>query len=440
MKAHPFFARLSAIDPVRRTGRVRSIQSTYVEADGPNVPLGALCAVEARDANGVRMFDAEVVRIDGKTVVLSPFEDGVATFVGARVTAAPITQNVPVGEKFIGRVVDALGGALDSGGAILADAFHPLHGVAAKPLNRKSPTIQLETGIRALDGLLTLGRGQRVGIFAPAGVGKTSLLTQIAQQTPADVTILCLVGERGREVEAFWTDGLSPQKRARTILISATSDQAAAMRVRACHYALAHAEYWRSRGAHVVLLLDSVTRLAMAMRQIGLAAGEPPTVRAYTPNVFAVLPKIVERCGALKDGGAISAFFTVLSENEESDDPISETMKSLLDGHILLSRELAERGHFPAIDVLRSVSRQAEGLVSQSHRSQARQVVAWLSARDSARALIDAGLHVAGANPDLDLAIARHPEIIRFLEQARDTKAIMAETQAALADLTGATR
>lgn len=441
MKAHPFYAQLQAIDPVRRTGRVRSIFSTYIEADGPNVPLGSLCTVEARRAGGgLSAFQAEVVGIDRKTITLSPFDEGLATFAGAAVVASPAVNGVPVGRAFLGRALDALGNPLDGGDPIFADAFHPLHGTPTPPLERQSPIEILETGIRAIDGLLTLGQGQRVGLFAPAGAGKTSLLTQIAQQAEADVTILCLVGERGREVEALWTNGLSAQTRARTILVSATSDHSAAMRVRACHYALAHADYWRSKGAHVLLLLDSVTRLAMAMRQMGLAAGEPPTVRAYTPGVFAAIPRIVERCGALKSGGAISALLTVLSETEDMDDPISEMMKSLLDGHILLSRTLAERGHFPAIDIPRSMSRQAEGLVPAGQRAHTRQVVEWLSVHAGAQSLIDAGLHAPGANPTLDRAIERAPDIHHFLQQARDVKVPANDSIVALSRLAGGNR
>lgn len=432
MSLHPFAQRLRAIDPVLRSGRVRKIMATAIEADGPNVSLGTLCQVEARGENGTQSFQAEIVRVDRDSVVLSPFEDGVPTFFGASVRASPRADRVAVGPFFLGRAVDALGRPCDGKGPIRDDKLAPLHGVLAAPLERVSPPRILDTGIRAIDGLLTLGVGQRVGIFAASGVGKTSLLTQLARQVEADITILCLVGERGREVEAIWNGMLDDARRETSTLVAATSDQSAAMRVRACHYALALAEYWRAEGKHVLLVVDSVTRLAMALREVGLAAGEPPTVRAYTPNVFATIPKVVERCGALKSGGAITAVMTVLSETDDVDDPVCELMKSLLDGHIVLSRPLAEQAHFPAIDVCRSVSRQSEFLAKGAHRRQALQVVEWLSLQQSSRTLVDAGLHVPGANPRLDRALERHPRIVRFLKQARDERSPLGETLPAL--------
>ena len=433
MNAQALQQRLRAADPVLRTGRVRRIMPTYIEADGPNVALGALCTVEARSPDGLCEFRAEVVRVNQDNVVLSPFEHGAPTFSGALVTACRETNNaVPVGDAFLGRVVDPLGRAIDGAGPIRADTFEPFANANVAPLDRTSPADMLETGIRAIDGLLTLGIGQRIGIFAASGVGKTSLMGQLARQVEADVAILCLVGERGREVEAIWTQGLDDEARARTTLVAATSDQPAAMRVRAGHYALALANHWRARGKHVLLLLDSVTRLAMAMREIGLAAGEPPTVRAYTPSVFAEIPKMVERCGALKMGGAITAIVTVLSETDDIDDPICELMKSLLDGHIILSRTLAEQGHFPAIDVLRSVSRQAEGVVDNTQRRNAVQILEWLSLHENSRTLIDTGLYVKGSNAAIDRAIERHPEIQRFLKQDRDEHCAQSETAASV--------
>jgi flagellum-specific ATP synthase len=437
MSAAALRARLRATDPVQRTGRVRGVFSTHIEADGPNVPLGALCEVETRTLEGAGTLQAEVVRVAPDRIVLSPFDEAGATFAGATVAARGPANRVPVGRALLGRVVDALGRPVDGAGPVAADAHHPLHGTATGPLDRVSPARPLDTGVRAIDGLLTLGIGQRIGVFAASGVGKTSLMTQIARQTKADVTVVCLVGERGREVEAMWSQGLPADVRARTTMVAATSDQSAAMRVRAGHYGLALADYWRAEGAHVLLLLDSVTRLAMAMREIGLAAGEPPTVRAYTPGVFATIPRLVERCGALRAGGAITAVMTVLSETDDVDDPVSEMMKSLLDGHILLSRDLAEQGHFPAIDVPRSVSRQAEGLVAPAQREHARRVCEWLSIHAASRTLIDAGLYVKGANEALDQAIARHPDAVAFLRQARDHRAAPAETTAALARLAG---
>lgn len=440
MKVHPFQERLRQFDPVLRTGRVRRIFPTHIEAEGPNIPLGTLCLVEARSPAGPRSFQAEVVRVDDDFIVLVPFEEGLPTWSGALVTACTQSDGVPVGRALLGRVVDALARPVDGKGPLRADGFHSLHSATFSALDRTSPAEILETGIRAIDGMLTLGKGQRIGIFAASGVGKTTLMTQLARQVQADVTIICLVGERGREVEALWNHALDADARTRTTLVAATSDQSAAMRARASHYALALAEHWRAQGKHVLLLLDSVTRLAMAMREIGLAAGEPPTVRAYTPSVFATIPRLVERCGALLSGGSISAIMTVLSETDDIDDPISEMMKSLLDGHVLLSRPLAEQGHYPAIDIPRSISRQANGLVPDAERRQALQVLEWLSLRESSRTLIDTGLYAKGANPKLDQAIDRHAEITRFLRQAPGEHVPIKTTRAELAHLAGGAR
>jgi flagellum-specific ATP synthase len=430
MTLHPLRAQLRTVDPVLRTGRVRKIAATHVEASGPNVPLGTLCSIEA---HGGPAFAAEIAGIDADRVTLAALEDGRATFAGARVTARADAASFPAGPALLGRVVDALARPLDGLKAPRGAVQHPLHAPAPAPLDRASPANILETGIRAIDGLLTLGKGQRVGIFAASGVGKTSFMTQIARQASADVTILCVVGERGREVEALWNRGLDAIAREHTTLVAATSDQTAAMRVRACYAALALADYWRGQGKHVLLVLDSVTRLAMALREIGLAAGEPPTLRAYTPNVFAAIPKIVERCGAVRGGGAITAIMTVLSEGDEIDDPLSEMMKSLLDGHILLSRSLAEQGQFPAIDVLRSISRQANELPGD--RRPAQQVVEWLNRWTASRTLVEAGLYARGSDPAIDQAIERQPAIQRFLKQGRDERVALTATVAALGSL-----
>lgn len=431
MKMHRFQTRMRSFDPALRTGRVNRIFATHIEADGPNLPLGAVCSIEA--LAGAQPFRAEVIKVDRDSVTLSSFDDGVPTFSGALVTADSDGHRVPVGDAFLGRAVDALGRPIDKAGPVRAEAFAALRGDALSPLDRRSPNDVLETGVRAIDGLLTLGIGQRIGLFAPSGAGKTTLLTQITQQAKADILVLCLVGERGREVEAIWHEALTQEARSKAVMVAATSDQSAAMRVRAGYYALALAEYWREQGRHVLFVLDSATRLAMAMREIGLAAGEPPTIRAYTPSVFAAIPRIVERCGALREGGAISAIMTVLSEGEDIDDPICELMKSILDGHILLSRTLAEQGHFPAIDLPRSISRQADTLAGETVRQKARRVQSWVSQYEGARTLIDAGLYGKGSNPELDQAIERRSAINGFLKQDRAERMTLKQTADQLA-------
>lgn len=431
MKPHRFLAALDAVDPVERSGRVVAVTGTAVEASGPAAPLGALCRIETSG----RAIVAEVAAIDERRIVLIPLEDGAAVQLGQRLVAEPLGEGAPVGDGFAGRAIDALGRAMD-GGAAISSARVPLAGAVPSPLDRADPRQLLETGVRAIDGALTLGRGQRAGIFAAAGVGKTSLVEQLAVQTAADRTIVCLVGERGREVEDFWRLLAARLDADRFTVVAATSDQSPALRVRAVSQALCLAEHWRGNGEHVLVMIDSITRLAMALREIGLAAGLPPTVRAYTPNVFAALPRIVERCGALRDGGAITAVMTVLAETDDVDDPIVELMKSLLDGHIVLSRSLAEQGHFPAIDVPRSVSRRSGRLVDAGHTAAARELVALLAAHEEARVMIESGVYRAGSNPVVDRAIAARDRIAAFLRQGQAEAASLADTIRLMKDAT----
>lgn len=374
MKPHSMLVRLDAIDCAPAYGRVDALASGRVHATGPATALGALCDVVAQDG---RRIAAEVVSVREDGITLVPLEADVELRLGARVVATTRGTKAPAGDAFAGRAVDALGRPIDGRGAIAA-AEEPDAGLPSA-LDRVNPVEVLVTGVRALDGLLTLGRGQRVGVFAASGVGKTSLMEQLAKQIDCDRCVMCLVGERGREVSGLWEMAGRTGRPSRFTLVAATSDESPVMRVRAVEQALALAEHWRSRGEHVLLLIDSITRLAMALREVGLAAGAPPTVRAYTPNVFAALPRVVERCGAIRGGGAITAVMTVLAETDDVDDPIVETMKALLDGHVVLSRGLADQGHFPAIDVVRSVSRQASRLVSPEQAAAARRVVGLLA-------------------------------------------------------------
>jgi flagellum-specific ATP synthase len=436
MKEHPFIDSLNALDPVGRWGSLKRILPTWLEADGPNVALGSLC--EIADHAGTRTpLIAEVVKVDVDHIALVPFGDASSLAAGMRVRAMAQDASVPVGDGFLGRAVDALGRPIDDAGPVRTTRLVPLHAELPEPLDRTTSAKALRTGIRAIDGLLTVGQGQRMGIFSASGVGKTSLIAQLARQVDADCTILCLVGERGREVEHLWSTELDDKVRGRTTIVAATSDKPAALRVRAVYQALAMARHWRAQGWHVLLILDSATRLAMAMRETGLAAGEPPTVRAFPPSVFAAIPRIVEQCGALKAGGAITALFTVLSETDEVDDPISEMMKSLLDGHIILSRSLAERGHFPAIDIARSISRNSHRLVSPGHLAKSRQLLAMMADYESSRTLIESGLYSAGASEALDAAIAAKPDIDRFLAQSQNENAGFDAMRSALMALPG---
>lgn len=409
-------ARLGSAEFAPAEGKVTRISSHLVEADGPPARLGQIGRIEAM--NGATL--AEVVAVEAGRLRLSPFGSLGGISLGARVTLASQGANVLVGDPFAARAIDALGRPIDGGDDIIGAVSWPIEGQLPPPLEREEPLARLETGIRALDGLLTLGRGQRAGIFAASGVGKTSLIEQLAFQSTVDRVILCLVGERGREVESLWRTLSGRKDHDRFTMVAATSDDSAPCRARAPLQALSLAEYWRGQGEHVLLIIDSVTRLAIALRELGLAAGAPPTLRAYTPNVFSALPRLVERCGAVKDGGAISAVMTVLSETDEVDDPIVEVMKSLLDGHVILSRSIAEQGRFPAIDVMRSVSRGFEKRVGKGHRGLAGEAVRLLSLWAESRVLIETGAYRPGTNPALDRAIDRRDALHEFLAQPQD--------------------
>ncbi|OLL30868.1 flagellar protein FliI [Burkholderia sp. SRS-W-2-2016] len=435
---HRYVAAMRQLDPVTRIGAVTRVMPTYVEADGPGVPLGSLCTL---GTSAAQPCHAEVVKVEVGKVTLAPYTSSAAICIGDPVRATRVGATIPVGPAWLGRVIDPLGRPLDGGPPIPAgETCWPLAGVATPPLDRLSPVEPLETGIRALDALLTLGVGQRVGIFAGSGVGKTTLLASLARHVQADVCVLCLVGERGREAEEFWQRSLSDSARARSTMVVATSDQPAVMRARSVLVALSLAEYFRAQGAHVLLLLDSVTRYALALREIGLAAGEPPTVRAYTPGVFAALPKIVERCGALRDSGAITALMTVLTETDDIDDPMAETMRALLDGHIVLTRELAEQGHYPAIQVPRSISRVMQYVAQPDERRLAAEAVSQLAAYESSRTLVEAGLYAPGSNPPLDRALRNRTALVDFLRQAPDTPMPRAATLSVLAALLDTSR
>lgn len=426
MMREAFAAQISMLDPVRRVGHVRKISQTHIEATGPLSAVGDLCEIESRP--GSRPVLAEVTAVEASHIVLAPFEPAVSVRPDARVVALPGRSLAPVGDAFAGRAINALAEPIDNQPAALFADMKPLEGRVLAPLERMEPNRILETGIRAIDGGLCIGRGQRIGIFAASGVGKTTLMRQLAAQIACDRCILCLVGERGREVEAAWRDISALSSRNRFTCVAATSDLSAVLRVRAVHQALCLAEHWRGRGEHVVLIVDSVTRYAMAMREIGLASGEPPTLRAYTPNVFAALPRLVERCGAARAGGSITAIVTVLSETDDVDDPIVEVMKSLLDGHIILSRQLAEQGHFPAIDLVRSVSRLAENLMTQSQATAARRAISFLSAYEEARLMIESGVYKAGANPRIDEAVRGRDNLLAFLKQKSSERTALSET------------
>jgi ATPase FliI/YscN family len=417
-----------SLEPFPETGRVTAIRAGAIEADGPDCPVGARCLIESRD-KGRPPLPARVAAVGDGKVILAPFASPDGLQLVDRVSVVQANSGALAGNGFAGRAVNGLAMPIDGGPTITGEARR---GRPLATLDRLSPSKPFLSGVRAIDGLLTLGHGQRVGIFAASGVGKTRLVEQIIRQHNCQRAVICLVGERGREVEALWRNLSAPETRARTTLVAATADEMASMRIQAVEQALALAEHWRDAGEDVLLVVDSITRYAMALREIGLMSGEPPTVRAYTPNIFRELPSVVERCGADRNGGTITAIFTVLSESDDVDDPLVEVMKSLLDGHILLSRRLAQAGQFPAIDIGRSISRLFDALVDPEQSAAAVHCRSLLARYEESRILIESGMYRAGSDRELDEAIDARPAVLAYVQQASDERTDAREARAGL--------
>ena len=414
-----------------RHGRLKAFNGLIIEASGPDARLGELC--EVMPVFGRATVRAEVVGFRDDRVLLMPYGNVQGIRAESLVRATGHSLSIPVGDALLGRVVDAFSTPMDGGPAIVAAANYPLYRDPINPLDRADIDQVLETGVRAIDGLLTLGVGQRVGIFAGSGVGKSTLLGMLARHVRADVTVLALVGERGREVGDFLEHSLGPEGRKRSVVMVATADQPALVRTHAVHAAHAVAEYFRDQGKSVLLIVDSMTRFAMAQREIGLAVGEPPTFRGYTPSVFAQLPKILERCGSLRSGGAISAVYSVLVEGDDMNEPVTDHMRAILDGHIVLQRDLAARGHLPAIDPLQSASRLAGQLLAPDEAALVRDARRHLAVHAASHDLIELGAYQRGANHSLDRAVDLKPALDGILCQSPAEKTTRPETMRRLA-------
>jgi flagellum-specific ATP synthase len=423
-----FRDRLRDLQPIQREGRVVRGIGLTVEAIGLDLEIGDLCHIFPSLSEEGRLA-AEVVGFHDERLVLVPLAELRGVRHGSRVVRAPEALHVPVGPELLGRVIDGLGRPIDGKGPLRCRRRLRIGGAPPSPLQRAPIRDILPTGVRTIDALLTCGRGQRLGIFAGSGVGKSTLLGMISRNAVCDVRVIALIGERGREVQEFIERDLGPAGLEQAVVVVSTSDQPALMRIKAAWTATLIAEYFRDRGMSVVLMMDSVTRLAMAQREVGLAAGEPPATRGYPPSVFALLPRLLERAGNAEQG-SITAFYTVLVEGDDLNEPISDTVRGILDGHIVLARTLADRGHYPAIDVLASVSRLMPSLVTPDHRALASEVRELLAAYESARDLIDIGAYVHGTNPTVDRALSLMPEIRRCLQQKPEERATFAETVA----------
>jgi len=412
---------IAEIEPVAICGQVKRVVGLVIEAQGPNVSVGGLCEIEVPKGKNLV---AEVVGFRDERVLLIPFGDPRGIEPGSKVFVRP-EIGVRVGEGLLGRVLDALGEPLDGKPLPRLSTYYPLYAEPLKPFERARISTPLDVGVRAINALLTVGKGQRVAIMAGSGVGKSTLLGMMARHTQADVNVIALIGERRREVREFLERDLGPEGLARSVVVVATSDQPPPLRIRGAYLAMAIAEYFRDQGADVLVMMDSLTRFCMAGREIGLAVGEPPTARGYTPSVFATLPKLLERAGPKAEGGSITGFYTVLVEGDDFNEPVADAVRSIVDGHIVLTRELAHQGHYPAIDVLQSVSRVMVDIVSEEHREAAKRLINTLAVYRRAEDLINIGAYVRGSNPEIDQALAKINDIKAFLRQDIKEKATL---------------
>lgn len=399
----------------RRTGRICKIAGLAVESLGPAVRIGEICEIRSQERHEVAL--AEVIGFNQGRVLLMPYGDLRGISVDAEVAATGMDPEAPNGMGLLGRVIDGFGMPLDADGPLNVATRVPLYPEPLNPLKRSAKVVSFETGVRAIDTFLPLARGQRVGIFAGAGVGKSTLLGMIAHRMQCDVSVIGLIGERGREVRAFVDNGLSPEARARSVIVVATSDQPPLVRRRAAFLATAIAESFADMGRNVCLTLDSLTRIAMAQREIGLAAGELPTSRGYTPSVFSMLPRLLERGGARVSGGALTALYTILVEGDDFTEPVTDAVRAILDGHIILSRSIAQRGRFPAIDIPPSVSRLATAVLNTTDAELIQEAGRLLAAYEESRDLIELGAYRAGSNKVTDQALRHYGTLEQFLAQ-----------------------
>lgn len=406
-------------------GKIEQIVGMTVEASGINCNIGDVCKISVKP--GKKYVTAEVVGFKDGKVMLMPYSDMDGIGYGSFVENTGEKLMINVSDNLIGRTVDALGAPLDGKGELSNGTLYSINGLRSNPLDRPPIAQPLEFGVKAIDGMLTIGKGQRMGIFAGSGVGKSTLMGMIARNIKADVNVIALVGERGREVMEFIDRDLGPEGIKRSVLVVATSDQPALMRSKCALTATTIAEYFKDQGKDVLLMMDSLTRYCMAEREIGLSIGEPPVARGYTPSIYASLPKLLERCGNFKTG-SITGIFTVLVEGDDSNEPVSDTVRGIIDGHIMLSRKIAMKNHYPAIDITASISRLMSEIVSDEHKTNASRVRKIMSLYQENADLISIGAYKTGSNPELDDAISRMPAINHFLQQPVDVKVEFSDT------------
>jgi flagellum-specific ATP synthase len=435
LKLDNYFNRLRGLDPIKTIGTVKRAVGLTVESLGPPVSVGELCEIVGNDANGVSI-PAEVVGFRDNYVISMPLHKVHGVKLGDRVICRRKSASLPVGPALLGRVVDALGQPIDDLGPLETSDEYPINAAETNPLARKNIEETLGTGIRTIDGLLTTGKGQRIGIFGGSGVGKSTLLGMMARYTSADVNVISLIGERGREVRGFIEKDLGEEGLKRSVVVVSTSDQPPLLRIRAALVATTIAEYFRDMGKDVLLVMDSVTRFAMAQREVGLAAGEPPSTKGYTPSVFSLLPRLFERAGNFMSGGSITGFYTVLVEGDDMNEPVADAVRGLLDGHVVLSRELAWRNHYPCIDVLASVSRLISDLVPPAYMKKVGKIREWLSTYRKAEDMLNIGAYVKGSNPKIDQALGKLDSVNSYLIQGSDERVSLQSAFAGMEEIT----
>ncbi len=430
-----FRERLNGSETIRQNGRIEEIIGLVIESRGPAGSVGDLCRIHTNRSK--EPLPAEIVGFRKGRTLLMPLGEITGASPGDEVVSAGEANRVPVCESLLGRVIDGLGSPMDDLGPLISTDRVNLLNSPTEALQRKRVTNPLSTGIKSIDGMVTLGEGQRMGIFAGSGVGKSTLLGMIAKYTHADVNVVALVGERSREVREFIERDLGEEGLERSVVVVATSDRSSLVRIRAALRAMAIAEWFRDRGKRVMFMMDSVTRLAMAQREVGLAIGEPPTTRGFTPSVFTMLPKFLERCGTSTGEGSITGLITVLVEGDDMNEPISDAVRGILDGHIVLSRRLADRNQFPAVDVLRSISRVANDVIDGRHQAAGAMIRGRLASYEEMEDLINLGAYRQGTNPEVDLAIQSKPHIDSFLKQSREKGYEFQHTRNQLVELAG---
>ncbi|MGK9477052.1 flagellar protein export ATPase FliI [Melioribacter sp. OK-6-Me] len=416
---------IETTDPLKVNGRVLDVVGLIIVSVGPNAVMGEVCSIVDRDGNEI--CKSEVVGFKEGKVLSIALGEVHSISPACEIKATGRGFYVGVGHELLGRVIDGLGNPIDGKGEINYTAFREAHREAPNPLARKRITTPLQTGIRAIDGLLTIGKGQRIGIFAGSGVGKSVTLGMIARNTSADINVISLIGERGREVREFIERDLGEEGLKRSVVVVATSDKSPLIRMKGAYVGTTIAEYFRDQGLNVLLMMDSVTRFAMAQREVGLTIGEPPTTKGYTPSVFALLPKLLERAGN-SDKGSITGIYTVLVDGDDMVEPIADAVRSILDGHIVLSRKLANKGHYPAIDTLQSVSRVMPDIIDSEHYKKVISFNELLATYREAEDLINIGAYAKGSNPKIDLAISRIEALNAFLRQGIFEKANYPDT------------